>query len=100
MQGNDNADTDRSSKERHSRTKGLYLDHPQQTCVGAACGSLSGRSTAMLAKYNEPLCFTWVEERTTTHDCGKRDDIVAAASICPAPACSSLVIEYRTAGSV
>jgi hypothetical protein len=29
-----------------------------------------------------------------------RDDIVAAASSCPIPDCSSLVIDYRPAGSV
>jgi hypothetical protein len=54
----------------------------------------------MPAKYNDLLCFPWLEERTMTHDCGKRDDIVAAASSCPVLACSSLVIEYRAAGSV
>lgn len=30
----------------------------------------------------------------------QRNDIVAAASSCPAPDCSSLVIEYRSADSV
>jgi len=30
----------------------------------------------------------------------QRDEIVAAASICPVRDCSSLVIEYRAAGSV
>jgi hypothetical protein len=54
----------------------------------------------MLAKYDDLLCFTWLEERTMTHDCGQRDDIIAAASSCPMPACRSLVIEYRAAGGV
>jgi hypothetical protein len=30
----------------------------------------------------------------------QRDDIVAAASNCPASDCSALVVEYRAAGSV
>jgi hypothetical protein len=30
----------------------------------------------------------------------QRDDIVSAASICPVPDCSSLVVEYRAVGSV
>jgi hypothetical protein len=30
----------------------------------------------------------------------QRDDIVAAASSCPMPECSSLVIEYRSTGSI
>jgi|SRR5579884_882419 len=30
----------------------------------------------------------------------QRDDIVAAASICPMPNCGSLVIEYKAAGSI
>jgi len=34
------------------------------------------------------------------HDWEQHDDIVAAASSCPMPDCSSLVIEYRTASSV
>jgi len=38
--GIDNTRTDRVSKERHSGTKALHLDHPQQACAGAACGSL------------------------------------------------------------
>jgi hypothetical protein len=33
-------------------------------------------------------------------DWGQREDIVAAASCCPVPDCSSLVIEYRAASSV
>jgi hypothetical protein len=40
------------------------------------------------------------DARTLPHDWEQRDDIVAAASQCPAPDCSSLVIEYRAAGSV
>ena len=52
----------------------------------------------MRAKYNDLFCFTRLEERATSHDCGQRYDIIAAASSCPMPACSSLVIEYRAAG--
>ncbi len=33
-------------------------------------------------------------------DCEHREEIVAAASSCPVPACSSLVIEYRVDGSI
>lgn len=40
------------------------------------------------------------EEHAMLQDWEQRDDIVAAASSCPMPDCSSLVIEYRTAGSV
>jgi hypothetical protein len=35
-----------------------------------------------------------------SHDWEQRDDIVVAASSCPVADCSSLVIEYRAAGSV
>jgi len=41
-----------------------------------------------------------IEERAMPHEWEQRDDIVAAASSCPAPDCSSLVIEYRAVGSV
>jgi hypothetical protein len=41
-----------------------------------------------------------LEERAMPHHWERRGDIVAAASSCPVPDCSSLVIEYRAAGSV
>ncbi|MGB9074207.1 MAG: hypothetical protein WCC22_16335 [Terriglobales bacterium] len=39
------------------------------------------------------------EEFAMAYDGEERDDVVAAASSCPVPECSSLVIEYRAAGS-
>jgi hypothetical protein len=39
-------------------------------------------------------------DRIVPHDGEQYDDIVAAASSCPVPDCSSLVIEYREAISV
>jgi hypothetical protein len=41
-----------------------------------------------------------IERYAMSHDWEQRDDIVAAASSCPVPDCSSLVVEYRAAGSV
>jgi len=35
-----------------------------------------------------------------SHDWDQRDDIVVAASSCPVADCSSLVIEYKSVGSV
>jgi hypothetical protein len=40
------------------------------------------------------------EEHAVSRDRQQRDDIVAAASSCPAPGCSSLVVGYRAAASV
>jgi len=42
---------------------------------------------------------TW-HKNAMPHDWEQRDDIVAAASSCPAPDCGSLVIDYRLANSV
>jgi hypothetical protein len=53
----------------------------------------------MLAKDNELFRFAWLE-RAMSDDCRQRHDRIAAASSCPVPACGSLVIEYRIAGSV
>jgi len=41
-----------------------------------------------------------IQGRAMPHEWERRDDIVAAASSCPVPDCSSLVVEYRAAGSV
>jgi hypothetical protein len=41
-----------------------------------------------------------IERHAMSQDLEQRDDIVAAASSCPVPDCSSLVVEYRAAGSV
>ena len=43
----------------------------------------------MLVKFANPL-----------RDRELRDDVIAAASICPLPDCNTLVIEYKPAGSV
>jgi hypothetical protein len=49
------------------------------------------RSTSRKA-YEDPL-----GELAMPHDCEQCDDAVTAASSCPVPDCSSLVIEYRAA---
>jgi hypothetical protein len=41
-----------------------------------------------------------IEARAIPHILEQHDDIVAAASICPLPDCSSLVIEYRAASAI
>jgi hypothetical protein len=41
-----------------------------------------------------------IEARAIPHILEQHDDIVAAASICPLPGCSSLVIEYRAASAI
>lgn len=40
------------------------------------------------------------EKQAIPHDWERHDDIIAAASSCPAPNCSFLVVEYRAAASV
>jgi hypothetical protein len=46
------------------------------------------------------LGSTFIEKCAKLNDSMQRDDIVAAVSKCPAPDCSVLVIEYKSAGSV
>jgi hypothetical protein len=41
-----------------------------------------------------------IEARAIPHILEQHDDIVAAASICPLPDCSSIVIEYRAASAI
>lgn len=49
----------------------------------------------MVAKFTNPS-----PPVSLAHDWELRDDIIAAATICPVPDCNSLVIEYSAAGSI
>ena len=53
------------------------------------------RGNTFRETYENPL-----EELAMPHDWEQGDDVVAAASICPVPDCSALVIEYKAADSV
>lgn len=58
------------------------------------------RSVSFLRSASREAHENPIEQRAMPHDWELHDDIVAAASSCPLPGCSSLVIEYRGAGSV
>jgi len=46
------------------------------------------------------MLANWGNPPSMPQDWEQRDDIIAAASSCPVPDCSSLVIEYRATRSV
>jgi len=61
---------------------------------------LSLRSVSFLRRTSREAEEGPVQESTMPRDWEQRDDTVVAASNCPVPDCNSLVLEYRTAGSI
>jgi CRP/FNR family cyclic AMP-dependent transcriptional regulator len=56
LPGNHNAHTFRIQTKRHSRTEGLYLDHQQQACAGAAHGGLSQKGNGSQENRADSVC--------------------------------------------
>jgi hypothetical protein len=78
----------------HNGPQGAFVSVNREHGLFLRSVSFSRSRTSREAEENP------IEERALLPEWEQRDDIVAAASSCPAPDCSSLVIEYRAAASV